>query len=65
MDARTRYLFARPSFTEGIGRLFDFGGVLNRYNTAPSPEAADAIASALDYTVVRDEIDEAIRLTTA
>jgi hypothetical protein len=38
MLERTMYLCARPSFWEGIARIFDIGGTLDEYNTAPSEE---------------------------
>lgn len=30
------FLFARPSFWEGLGRLIDFGGTLTEFNSAAS-----------------------------
>ena len=34
------FLFARPSFREGLGRLIDFGGVYE-VSTVRKPENAD------------------------
>ncbi len=66
MDSRSRFLFARPSFSDGIARLMDFGGLLNAYNLSPSAETADQCALAMDFAVVRDELARAVgEMTTA
>ena len=43
------FLFARPSFTEGMARIFDFGNTLFEYNRSPTPQAADYNALLADY----------------
>jgi hypothetical protein len=53
------YLFARPSLAEGIGRLVDFSGSLNTYNTSPSPEQADARALEVDLRAVGHDLSVA------
>jgi hypothetical protein len=50
------YLFATPSFWEGVGRLADFGDTLTEYNDSPTPEAADAIAMYLDWFAIGDDL---------
>ncbi|MCA1713525.1 MAG: hypothetical protein LC789_18570 [Actinobacteria bacterium] len=53
-------LFARPSLLEGAGRIFDFGNTMTQYNEAPTPGAVDAIAMALDWHAVGDDIRDAL-----
>lgn len=56
----TYYLFARPSFIEGYGRIFDTGGTLNIYNEHATPEEADYAALKRDWLSVGDDIKESI-----
>ena len=49
MGSHSSFLFAEPSFTEGLIRFIDLGNTLNDYN--PSPEADD-IASWMDWSAV-------------
>lgn len=56
MNSRTDFLYARPSFTEGVARLLDFGNFLNEYNTSPSEEEADLRALRADWYVVGDDL---------
>ena len=60
MSDYTAYLFARPSFIEGMARLFDFAGALNQYNTSPTPKQADALALACDWKQVGADMQHAI-----
>lgn len=46
------YLFAMPSFSEGTGRILDFGDTLTEYNTSPTVEEACAIALSLGWRTV-------------
>lgn len=46
------YLFAQPSFSEGVGRVLDFGDTLTVYNTSASPDEADAMALRMDFEAV-------------
>lgn len=56
------YLFARPSFLEGVARVLDFRGTLNEYNVVPGAEAdrlafeADAAALRRDIAVARERL---------
>lgn len=54
------FLFAQPSYLSGVARIFDFGGALNEYNDLPTGEEADALALALDWAVVGDDIRAAM-----
>lgn len=57
----TTYLYAMPSFLEGVARLFDFSGSLNAYNCSESPEQADFNAISSDWIVVGDDFRKAIK----
>lgn len=59
-DLQSDYLFARPSFIEGIARLIDPTGSLNSYNRAPTPESADARALAEDWRAVGHDVRVAL-----
>lgn len=61
MSRESGYLFAGPSFVEGVGRLLDFGGALSQYNYAHSPEEADQMALTMDWEAVGREITTATR----
>lgn len=61
MGHYSNFLFADPSFLEGVGRLFDFGGTLQQYNTSRSPEEADVLAAYADWSAVGSEIRRAAR----
>jgi hypothetical protein len=54
------FLFARPNFFLGMARILDFGGSLNEYNTASTPQLADFRAIQSDWKAVGDEIKVAI-----
>lgn len=60
MSNRATFLFARPSFGEGWGRLLDFGGALNGYNTCDTGEEADMVALKQDFSAVTDELRAAV-----
>ena len=53
-------LYARPSFLEGVARLFDFNGHLNQYNTSRTEEEADHKAIESDWETVGDDLRTAI-----
>jgi len=42
MNGLTDHILAMPSFLEGVGSVLDFGGELDEYNFAETPEATDA-----------------------
>ncbi|NOZ73081.1 MAG: hypothetical protein GXP38_14445 [Chloroflexi bacterium] len=50
------FLFARPSFWEGIARIFDFGNTLQEYNTVLTPESSDYLALLADWYAVGDDM---------
>jgi hypothetical protein len=53
---RSTYLFATPTWAEGVGRLLDFGDSLTQYNDSPTPEEADSRALATDWRSVGGDI---------
>ena len=61
MKLRAFYMFARPSALGGMARILDFGGTLNEYNTANSPQQADTLALWSDWLAVGDDMWSAIR----
>ena len=56
----TFYLFANPSFVEGISRLLDAGGTLNIYNESSTAEEADYIALRNDWLTIGQDFRKAI-----
>lgn len=62
MRSVTDYLFARPSFLEGLARLFDFRGTLNEYNTSSTTTDADVQALEMDMAVIGDDFRQALGL---
>ena len=57
--ASTFFLFARPSFWEGVARILDFGNVLTEYNKSLTPQQADALAMRADWVTVGEDIQSA------
>jgi hypothetical protein len=47
-----RYPFARPSFVEGVGRIFDLANSLNTSDVAPDGAEADAQALEQDWQAI-------------
>jgi uncharacterized membrane protein len=56
----TDFLFARPSFVSGVGRLVDFGCLFDQYNGSRTPIEADVRAAVSDWLSVGDDIQSAI-----
>jgi hypothetical protein len=57
----TFYLFARPSFLEGLARILDLSGSLQEYNYSKSGEQADARAISSDWEMIGEDIRTSIR----
>ena len=53
-------LFNKPSFIRGLGRLWDFKGLLNNYNKSVSPQTADYKALRGDWSMVGNDMRQAI-----
>lgn len=56
MGNLSSFLFARPSFLEGAGRLVDFGGFLSEYNYSANEKEADSLALWADWTAAGNDI---------
>lgn len=59
-ETLTYRLFARPSFAEGLSRLFDFGGALQMYNRSKTGSEADCQALWADWVMVGRDIQTAM-----
>jgi len=56
MNDFTSFLFARPSFVEGMGRVLDFGNTMTEYNVSENAAEADRRAMLADWCAVGDDI---------
>ncbi|GAB4245398.1 MAG: hypothetical protein Kow00129_05300 [Thermoleophilia bacterium] len=56
------FLFATPSFIEGMARTFDLGGAIEElsYNSSATPEEADARALGSDWSVVGQDLQRSL-----
>ena len=50
------YLFAQPSFLEGVARNMDIFGTLEVYNTSKSAKGADCRAQKEDIAALRNDM---------
>ena len=64
MNEISGMLYARPSFWEGIARLWDFGGTLNEYNRSLTPEQADFLALRSDWRAAARDLGMALSEVT-
>lgn len=62
-SVRATFLFALPSWQEGVGRLVDFADSLTEYNGTAAPGDPDARATAQDWLAVGDSIRGAMYST--
>jgi len=60
ISAKSQFLFARPSFIEGVARVVDLGGTLQIYNGSITPKEADARALVADWLAVGEDIHAAM-----
>jgi len=51
----TDFLFARPSWLSGAGRLFDIWALFDSYNISPTPRLADARATFSDWSMIGED----------
>ncbi len=61
MNSYSSFLYAEPSFLDGMARLLDFAGTLNEYNSSLSGVQADRIALASDWRAIGDDLRLVIR----
>ena len=59
------FLFARPSFIEGVARTLDLGGTLQEYNSSMTPEQADFLALRADWWTIGEDFWSATDEVTA
>ena len=59
-SVRATFLFATPSWQEGVGRLVDFANTLTEYNRTGQPDDPDVRAAAQDWLAVGDELGAAV-----
>lgn len=62
MDNSSTFLFASPSFIEGMARLLDLGGTLEVYNDSETTVAADARALEADWRAIGEDLKRAVRM---
>jgi hypothetical protein len=61
MGRYSGFLYAQPSFIEGVGRVIDLGATMENYNVSPSTGIADALALRADHMALVDDTAEAMR----
>jgi hypothetical protein len=61
MHKLTSFLYARPSWIEGIARLADFAHTLDNYNLSEDSQQADSLALLSDWYVVGDDLSAAMQ----
>lgn len=59
-ELQSDFLFARPSFIEGVARIVAFSGSLNTYNASRTPEEADMRALQKDWKAVGHDLKVAL-----
>ena len=59
-EIRSNYLFARPSFVEGFGRMVDVANSLNTYNQSRNGSEADARAIHEDWKALGHDVRAAL-----
>lgn len=57
----TDFLFAKPNFISGMGKVIDLGVTMTAFNHSETPEDADARAIFNDCLVVGDDMKEAFK----
>lgn len=61
MDRLFGFLYARPSFMEGLARIFDFGNTLSEYNQSLTPKQADFLALRSDWLAIAGDLRNAVQ----
>ena len=56
MSDRSTFLFARPSFMEGMARVIDLGSTLQVYNDSQTELEADSKALQNDWQAIGEDI---------
>ncbi len=58
---KNNYLFIKPSFLNGIARVFDLFGNLTEYNISENGEEADMKALLKDGQAIREDMSAAFQ----
>lgn len=61
MSYNSTFLFARPSFLEGMARVIDLGGTMQVYNDSQTEREADLRAIKKDWQAVGEDILNAVK----
>ncbi|MBI2459265.1 MAG: hypothetical protein HYV53_01795 [Parcubacteria group bacterium] len=61
MSYNSTFLFARPSFVEGMARVIDLGSTMQIYNSSKSEKEADVKALKKDWEAVGEDVAYAIK----
>lgn len=61
MSEKSTFLFARPSFAEGMARVVDLGSTMQVYNSSKSEKEADVKALKKDWEAVGEDILGAVK----
>jgi hypothetical protein len=61
MSNNSTFLFARPSFLEGVARVMDLGGTMQVYNNSKTEKEADLKALKKDWQAVGEDISNAVK----
>ena len=56
MSDKSTFLFARPSFIEGIARVMDLGATMQAYNNSKTEKEADLKALRKDWEAVGEDV---------
>ena len=54
------FLFARPSWISGVGRVMDLWGCFEDFNDSPTAEVADECALYSDWRMVGEDLVQAV-----
>ncbi len=65
MASFSALLLGRPSLIEGVSRIFDFAGALNKYNTTAMDVDADRRAIMADWRAIGRDIESAMQASQA
>lgn len=60
MSDKSTFLFARPSFLEGMARVMDLGSTMQIYNSSKSEKEADIKALKKDWEAVGEDTLNAV-----
>ena len=61
MSNNSTFLFARPSFIEGMARVIDLGATLQVYNESRTEKEADIKAIKKDWEAVGEDVANAVK----